>query len=248
MGDTKKTEYDLSIVIACYNEEPHLKECVREIKEVMNETVYNYELIFIDDCSQDKTREIIKEICLGKNNYSFYFHEKNVGRGGTVREGLLRARAKYTGFLDIDLEVHARYIPSMLIALEKGADLATAYRFYNLGQILTREIFRNILSYFYRIIVRKYLKIRVFDTETGYKFFNKETMEGLIRKTRNNYWFWDTEIMALSYYHRKKIKEIPCLFIRRPGKKSTVRLFSDVWRYLKALKKFKNDCRTGVYN
>jgi glycosyltransferase involved in cell wall biosynthesis len=242
-------EYDLTIVIACYNEELHLRESVREIEEVMRRTIHSYELIFIDDCSQDRTSQIIEQICQNKVNYQCYFHSQNVGRGGTVREGLLKAKGRYAGFLDIDLEVHARYIPEMLRALEQGADLATAHRYYDMSQVFElKEIIRNFLSYGYRLVVRRYLRLNLSDTETGYKFFNKASMEEIIKKTRDNYWFWDTEIMALSNYHSKKIKEIPCLFLRREEKKSTVKLLRDVWRYLKAIRKFKRDYHHGVYN
>ncbi|MCK4816210.1 glycosyltransferase, partial [bacterium] len=75
----------VSIVIACYNESPHLKWSIGEIIRVMDHTPYSYELIFIDDCSQDDTRRLIQEL-IGKyshdHNMQSLFHEKNTGRGG----------------------------------------------------------------------------------------------------------------------------------------------------------------------
>jgi len=242
-------KYDLSIIVACYNEGSYLKDNIREIEETLKRTVYSYEIIIIDDCSQNKTGNVIKKICQGKDNYKCYFHQENVGRGGTVKEGLLNSNGKYAGFLDIDLEVGARYISSMIRSLERGTDVATAYRYYDLAQILQlREIFRNFLSYIYRFIVRGYLGLKLSDTETGYKFFNMRTMKGLIKKTRDDAWFWDTEIMALSYYNQKKIEEIPCLFLRRSDKKSTVKLFRDVYQYLVAIRKFKKSYKKGIYD
>src|SRR3989338_1194557 len=102
-------QIDLTIVVACYNEEPHLSRNIAEIEKIMRQMNYSYEFIFIDDCSKDRTRAEIKDICSSRNNCKYIFHEKNVGRGGTVKEGLLLSNGKYSGFLDIDLEVPAYY-------------------------------------------------------------------------------------------------------------------------------------------
>lgn len=236
-----KTNSDiyLSIIIACCNEEPHLIQSVKAIEKIMEHTVYKYELIFIDDFSQDGTREKIKEICRDKQNYRCYFHEKNVGRGGTVREGLLLAIGNYAGFLDIDLEVSADYIPLMMQSLEKGYDAAIGYRFYDILQF--NGMLRAILSLCYRLLTRYYLKINIYDTEAGYKFFNMDATKEIINKTKNNKWFWDTEIVFELIRNKKKIKEIPCAFLRKKDKKSTVRLIPDIIDYFKAIIEFKKN-------
>ncbi len=239
LGEKEKNNINLSIIIACYNEEPHLIQNVKAIEKAMEHTVYKYELIFIDDMSQDNTKEKIKEICQNKENYRCYFHEKNVGRGGTVREGLLLAKGNYAGFLDIDLEVGANYIPAMLQALENGSDAATGYRFYDMLQ--ANGISRAILSLCYRLIIKYYLKMQIRDTEAGYKFFNLSATREIIAKTKNNKWFWDTEIIFELIKNGKKIKEIPCLFLRKKDKKSTVRLIPDIVDYIKAIHQFKKE-------
>lgn len=228
---------DLSIIIACYNEESHLAQSVKTIQETMDGTIYRYELIFIDDFSQDNTREKIKGICQNHKNYHYYFHEQNIGRGGTVREGLLKAKGKYAGFLDIDLEVGAEYIPLMIRAIKNGYDAAIGYRFYDIMQF--NGSLRAILSLFYRFIVKHYLNMPIHDTEAGYKFFNLNTTKEIIGATENSNWFWDTEIVYKLIENNKKIKEIPCLFLRKKGKKSTVRLIPDIIDYVRAIIKFK---------
>lgn len=232
----------ITIIIACYNELPHLKASIAEIDHVLAKTRYCYDLIFIDDCSIDGTQEIIKDICREKPNFKYILHEKNVGRGGTVKEGLLMSNTKIAGYLDIDLEVHARYIPALLEAIEKGSDAAIAHRYYDLTQ--TKGIIRAILSLVYRLIVKYYLSLNIQDTESGFKFFNMEKCRNAIIKTQNNKWFWDTEIIYYLSSEGRKISEIPCLFIRNKDKKSTVKLIPDVISYLKAIIKFKKNIRT----
>ncbi len=231
-------DYDVTIVIACYNEEEVLEENVKEIERVMNQTLYSYELVLVDDCSSDKTRDLIVKIAENKSNMRYVLHEQNVGRGGTVSDGIKIAKGRIVGFLDIDLEVHARYIPSMILAINDGYDVVTGHRIYK----VTLEpigFLRHILSLGYRRLMRFFLGVPLEDTETGYKFFNRQKILPLIEKTKNKGWFWDTEVMALSYYEGLKIKEIPCLFLRSPDKKSSVKIFKDSYDYFVALCKFK---------
>jgi len=238
--------YDLSVIIPCYNEEVILEESLRQLNAVMERTIYKYELIFIDDCSRDKTRELIKKLSEGKSYIRYIFHEKNIGRGGTVCEGIREAEGRIVGFLDIDLEVHARYIPSMVQSIEEGYDIATAYR---LTYLRFDSIDRDLASKAYHFITRHYLKIPLNDTETGFKFFNREKILPVIEKTYDKRWFWDTEVMAIAYFNNLKIIEIPSLFIRRKDKKSTVRLWSDSLEYLRKVIQFKKRLRKdGIYN
>ena len=234
---------DISIVIACYNEEPLLEESVKKIMAVMDVTRWKYELIFVDDRSRDNTRQIINRIIAENSQHLLkkLFHERNMGRGKTVTDGILMAEGTYVGYLDIDLEVGAHYIPSMVITLQQGADIATAFRVY---KETVKLFFRAILSIGYRFLMHLMLKIPVKDTETGYKFFNRERILPVLNETKDPGWFWDTEIMALSYHANLKIVELPCLFIRRYDKKSSVNIFKDSFEYFIKLVKFSRALKT----
>ena len=226
--------------MACYNEEAILKESVRQTFEILEATSWNYEVIFVDDCSQDRTREIIDEI-LAENpekNLSKLFHAQNTGRGRTVTDGIHMARGEVVGYIDIDLEVHARYIPSMVIAIHNGADLATANRIY---KVQPRLVIRWILSQGYAYLMRFMLGVNIQDTETGYKFFNRQKILPVLQEVKDEHWFWDTEVMVRSFLHGYEIHEIPCLFIRRYDKQSTVNEIQDTLDYLRNLWRFRKE-------
>jgi hypothetical protein len=87
-----------------------------------------------------------------------------VGRGGTVSDGIRVACGRFVGFIDVDLEVHARYILPCLIALEQGYDVATALRIYKLH---LRSLHRHIMSRGYHALLRWRLGLPLEDTETG---------------------------------------------------------------------------------
>lgn len=233
---------DLSLVIACYNEEYELADSVRQVVEILDSSRWSWEIIFVDDVSRDRTRELIDQLIAQYPDKSLrkLFHEHNTGRGRTVTDGFHLAHGRFIGYIDIDLEVHARYIPSMLLALEHGTDVATAHRIY---KVQPRLFNRFVASQGYAHLMRWLLGVHLKDTETGYKFFNRERIMPLLDQVENERWFWDTEIMVRAVLAGLTIQEIPCLFIRRYDKQSTVNVITDSIDYFKNLWRFRKTVR-----
>lgn len=238
-------KYDISIIIACYNEEELLEDNILTICNTMNQTKYSYEIIFVDDYSIDSTRDIILSFCNQNNNMSYIFHNENCGRGKTVCDGFLISKGKYIGFIDVDLEIHSRYIPSMIAVLQNGYDVALAYRVYKID-LTFRCFVRHIISFGYRKLLKLVTNIKTRDTETGYKFFSSEKVLPLIKESRFNGWFWDTEIMYLCEKSNFKIKEIECLFLRNNTKTSKLRVIPDTIEYVINLVEFKKNYKNYV--
>ncbi len=238
------SELDMSVVIACYNEQPVLRDSVARIIDVMSVTKYanSYELIFVDDVSRDNTVDIILELM---NKYpdvqmKLIRHERNTGRGRTVTDGFEVARGRIIGFLDIDLETPAHYIPVAALEIERGADVATAWRIY---KFLWRTFYRQVLSVGYHKLVGAVLRLPLRDTEVGFKFFNRERIMPVLAECTDPGWFWDTEVMTRSYFTGLKIVEIPTLFIKRYDKQSSVRLVRDTLEYFGKLRHFRREAQ-----
>lgn len=235
----------LSLVLACYNEEEILLESFREIREVLESLGRPFEVIFVDDVSRDRTRALIEQI-VGENpglDIRVILHEANRGRGATVTDGFRAARGTFTGFLDVDLEVHCRYIPSLLRELERGADVATVRRIYafQLG-----SLDRYFMSRGYSWLVRHLLRVEVKDTETGYKFFRREALLPLLDEVEDAGWFWDTEVMVRAERRGLRLAEVPGAYLRRYDKTSTVRGLRDSARYFGKLLAFRRRLRAGA--
>jgi len=228
---------DVSLVLACFNEEKLLDNSIHAILSILKDSVLSYELIFVDDKSQDGTRESIASWVKNNKNVRALYHERNEGRGKTVCDGIAVARGNVVGFIDIDLEVSPVYIPSFVRMIVGGkADVVTGLRVYREG---FSSFHRAILSRGYSWLVRTILGIPLKDTETGYKFFNRKKILSVVKKTHNNGWFWDTEVMTTAYYAGFTIREEPVLFIRRFDKKSSVKLLRDTIDYLWKLLSFR---------
>lgn len=231
-------DLDLSVVIACYNEEEVLAENIRKIKDNLDKSHFKYEIILVDDKSRDRTVEIAREIVRSNNNIKLICHNVNLGRGKTVEDGITAARGKIAGFLDIDLQVPAHYITPLAIEIEKGADIATAARVY---AIRLHILDRIIASKTYRMLFTLFLRTGIKDSETGYKFFRRERIIPVFNDIKDKHWFWDTEVMVRSFLRGYSIVEVPCLCRRQDVRKSTVKLFGDSVRHFINLAKLKKE-------
>ena len=228
----------LSLVLACYNEAEHLEASFAEIRETLEQTSWPFEVIFVDDVSRDRTREILREIVASHPSLDLkvILHEQNRGRGATVTDGFRAARGVVAGYLDVDLEAHARYVPSLVRAIEQGADIATVRRIYALQ---VRALDRYFMSRGYSFLVRRMLGLPFHDTETGYKFFRRERVLPLLDEVEDGGWFWDAVSMARAARRGLQVAEIPGAYVRREDKTSTVSGVRDSVRYFRQLLRFR---------
>jgi glycosyltransferase involved in cell wall biosynthesis len=236
---------ELSVVLACYNEAEILETSFAEIRDTLEEMKRPYEILFIDDVSRDRTRDLIARIVEQNRGLDLrvILHDRNRGRGQTVTDGFRAARGAIAGYLDVDLEVHSRYIPSLVRAIEKGADVATVRRIYAF-QIFSLD--RYAMSRGYSFLVRRMLGVPIRDTETGFKFFRREALLPVLDEIADPGWFWDTEFMVRAFRRGLRIEEIPGAYLRRYDKTSTVRGLRDSVRYFAKLVAFRRALRGGA--
>jgi len=234
----------LSLVLACYNEEEVLESSWGEIRGTLEDLGQPFEVIFVDDVSRDRTREILRSIVAAHPDLDLrvILHDENRGRGATVTDGFHAARGEITGYLDVDLEVHSRYIPSLVRAIRGGADVAIVRRIY---AFQVRSLDRYVMSRGYSFLVRKMLGVPFHDTETGYKFFRREALLPVLDEIQDPGWFWDTEFMVRAQRRGLRIAEIPGAYVRRWDKTSTVSGLRDTVDYFRRLIAFRRELRRG---
>ena len=238
-GEDTAGAVDLSLIVACYNEASHLEDSFRQVIELLDDLRWSFEIIFVDDCSTDRTKDVIVSL-LDKykgRNVRAVFHERNMGRGRTVSDGFRLAKGNIVGFIDIDLEVSPVYIPACVSSIRQGADIVVGERHYKLHFGL---MIRHVLSRGYVWLTRSLYGITLGDTESGYKFFRREKAIALVEEVEDGGWFWDTEMMIRAYFKGYTVRQIPCLFVRRYDKKSTVRVVHDSIDYLVKLWRFRS--------
>lgn len=204
----------------------------------MQETQYKFELVFVDDASTDETCATILLIANEFPDVRYLFHEKNVGKGGAIADGVKIAKGKFIGHLDIDLEVSAEYLPKVLSEVEKGNDIVLIKRKVKFS-LNPNYLLRDVVGKIHRLLVQKFLRIPYTDVQSGCKFFRRDVIRSLLDKTESHGWFFDVEIMTYAYYGNYRIKQIAGFYIRSKKKKSTVKLFRHGLKMLAELIRFR---------
>ncbi len=113
----------VSVIIPTYNRANLVS---RAIKSVLNQTYQDFEIIVVDDCSEDNTEEIVKSF--NDSRIRYIKHKKNKGGSAARNTGIKRARGKYIAFLDDDDEWLPSKLEKQIMLFEKlskhyGVDL-----------------------------------------------------------------------------------------------------------------------------
>lgn len=239
------SKVDFTLILPCYNEHEHIDGSFKKIISELKKLKLVWEVILIDDKSKDNTKEILNKLInkYSKYNIKMYYHVKNMGRGATVSEGILKSEGFICGYIDIDCEVSPKYIPHFIKLLNlKKADLVVAKRAY---KIQANSLLRYIASKMYAFLTKLVFALPISDSEAGYKFFVRSKIIPVVKKTKDTHWFWDTEIIVRSMLSDLKIAEIPVVFNRRKDKTSTVKIYQDTLRYLKSIVNLKRNLLYG---
>lgn len=231
---------DLTLILPCFNESPHIDSSMERIIAVLNSSKFLYEIMLIDDKSNDNTKKHILALAKKYKQIRYVFHHKNVGRGGTVQEGIQKATGDIVGYIDIDLEVSPNHIPYFVELLKEDKhDIIIGSRQYPIKFFPLQYLLRTVLSLGYSLLIKIVFNLPIRDTETGYKFFKREKILPVLQDMQDSHWFWDTEIIVRSFLYGLRIHEEEVLHIRNEDKKSTIRLLPDIIAYLKSLWKLR---------
>jgi glycosyltransferase involved in cell wall biosynthesis len=109
---------EISLVIPCYNEEGNLRELIKAIRASVDPLMLSYEVVITDDCSKDKSWEILKELAAGDSRIRVQRFAFNCGESAASFAGLKAARGKYLFTLDADLQNDPKDLPKFLEALK----------------------------------------------------------------------------------------------------------------------------------
>jgi len=227
---------DISIIIPCYNSGGHIEKRVRDLGGIMGTTKWTWEILLCDDGSKDPTSAICEKLASPSDHIRFIPSAVNRGRGKNVMDGICQSQGQIVGFLDADSSTAAGYVISAIHAIQNGFDVAVAHRTYKLNILEFPFIFHRYYAHLvYAFLVQLLLGIKGHDTESGFKFFKRESYFKLMDETKSSGWFWDTEVIANAHKMGYSVGEIPSLFIRVKGMGSTVRLMKDSWSQFWAL-------------
>lgn len=215
----------LSVLLPVYNEERELKAC---LDRVLASPVAN-EIIAVDDCSTDKTSEILsgfqdprlKVVC----------HEQNLGKGGAVQTALSHATGDVVIIQDADTEYDPCDYGRLLEPLEqRRADVV-----YGARDLSSQPLIGHLGNKFLTVVTNLLVGTHLSDMETCYKVVPTALMRELHLRSRG--FEIEPEITAKLAKRRVRFAEVPVSYAPRGAKK--LRRFRDGWKSLMALIKYR---------
>ena len=164
----------ISILVPCYNEEENVVPMTEELTQIFEQQLpaYDYEIIFIDNCSTDQTRPLLRETCEKDRHVKAIFNAKNFGQFRSPYYGLMQTTGDCTVFLCCDFQEPPELIPSMVKEWENGNKLVVM-------QKTSSE--ENKLMYFflfcYYKIIRKVSDVEQIEHFTGFGLYDRSFIE-----------------------------------------------------------------------
>lgn len=193
----------LSIVIPCYNE----KNTILAIINAVQKSSYkNKEIIIVDDCSTDGTREILRTQVAPLVDKILY-HELNQGKGAAIRTGIHAATGEIVIIQDADLEYDPNEY-SLLVEpiLQNKADIVFGSRFMGGQPHRVLYFWHRMGNAFLTFVSNMFTNLNLSDMETCYKVFKREIIQGII--IEENRFGFEPEITAKIAKAHHRIYEV----------------------------------------
>ena len=169
----------ISIIVPCYNEEQAIPFFYDEITKIVEEMKNNFEFIFINDGSKDKTIEVIKEYSKKDKRVKYIHFSRNFGKEAAMLAGLKLSTGDYVAIMDADLQDPPSLLPKMLSMLEdpnNDYDCVGTRRVTRKGEPPIRSLFARM---FYKII-NKMSKIEMVDGARDYRLMSRQMVDSIL--------------------------------------------------------------------
>lgn len=223
----------VDIIVPVYNEEDILEKSINTLREFMMGNLRRaWRIIIADNASKDRTLAIARSISERYQNVSF-IHLDDKGRGRALRRAWLESDADILTYMDVDLATDLHAFLELVRAIEEdGYDIVIGSRLTT-GAKIKRSVKREFFSRGYNLLIKEMFRAKFRDAQCGFKALSRDAARVLLPLTRDNGWFFDTELLLLAEELGYRIKEVPVVWTESP--KTTVNITRTVARNLKGL-------------
>lgn len=177
------SEKKLSIIVPCYNEEAAIPIFHKETTTVMKTIHYQYELVFVNDGSNDNTLSILKQLSTHDSHVKYISFSRNFGKEAAMYAGFCNADGDYVAVMDADMQDPPSLLPEMIQHLESGEYDSVATR------RVTREGEPRIRSWFARQfykLINHISEADIVDGARDFRLMKREMVDAIVSMSENN--------------------------------------------------------------
>lgn len=223
----------LTIIFPVLNERLRLESGITRTVEYLESIDFDdYEIIIVDNGSEDETPEIAAGLCQKHRNVS-YERISVRGVGAAFRRGVELSRAEIVGYMDIDLSTNIRHLGEALEIFKKQSAVAyiNGSRFARESDTRGRKWYRKITSQGLLILLKCFLGMKCTDAICGFTFVRRKTALELVEGCSNdNGWFYMIEFLLRAERRGVNILDYPVEW--QEDYNTTVKVFKTVCNYL----------------
>lgn len=173
----------LALIIPCYNEQESLPIFYKETMKVIAEMQCEYELIFVNDGSTDKTLEVMRRLAKEDDHVTYISFSRNFGKEAAMYAGFCNAKGDYIAVLDADMQDPPSLLPQMVEILQSG----------EYDSVATRRVSRDkepkIRSWFARRfykLINRISDAEIVDGARDFRLMKQEMVDAIVAMSENN--------------------------------------------------------------
>jgi glycosyltransferase AglD len=205
---TAKSTKELSILLPAYNEAAQIEKCIRTVEAALQTFSDSYEIIVSEDGSTDGTDIIAAKMAQSKPNLVLLHSTNRLGKGRGIKNALKASSGKYIAFMDVDLATDLACLPELLRVVKANGGMAIGSR-HVAGSSVQRHLTRTLSSLVYNALVGVLFMDGIHDHQCGFKMMTREVAETVLRCSKTDGYFFDTEMIVRCKKLGYPIKEVP---------------------------------------
>ncbi|MBI2940590.1 MAG: glycosyltransferase family 2 protein [Chloroflexi bacterium] len=229
-GDSSTRTIRLSVLIPVYNERDTIEEVIRRVEAVD----LPKEIVVVDDCSKDGSREILRG--LNRPGVRVLFHPENRGKGAAIQTALAEATGDYVIIQDADLEYDPQEYHKLLAPIKAGvAEIVYGSRF--LGRHKRMSLTQALGNRFLTLVTNFLYATSLSDMETCFKLVPTPILKSL--KLRSRAFDFEPEVTAKLLKRGHRILEVPITYAARDEDEGKKISWKDGFPALKCLIRYR---------
>ena len=222
MGNSEKL---LSVVIPVFNEELTIGDVIRRLKATMQKIGFKYEIIAVDDFSEDRSLDISKS-----QSVKVYSLKRHMGKGYALRVGFAKAKGEIIATIDSDGSHRPEELPLLLTPILKDqADLVIGSRFLLEEPASAKKLNETGVRLF-NLLIKIFTRTEVSDSQSGYRIMKSDILKNL--RLKSSEYEIESEMLVKTAQKGFRVKEVPISFEQRTYGKSRLDPMVDGFKIL----------------
>ena len=213
------TTFKYSVIIPTYNERDNLPIMIFLLDEVFTSHALSYEIIIVDDNSQDGTGAIADALSLHPKwaaNLRVLHRSGKLGLGTAYMEGLVLCTGTHIFLMDSDLSHQSKYIPQFIATMKSTkCDIVSGTRYQERGGVIGWSLFRFLTSQVANFLADTSLGIGQTDLTGSFRLYERKTFERIVGKMFSTGYAFQMEILCRAKEMGLRVEEVPIVFVER---------------------------------